>query len=137
MSSEPERRIAAPPIHPLAALAVIALDGVLGAVEILNPISLLLTSLGLGVLGFLSTLFVQRFLDKEDWGASAAKGLVMGIVAGVPYPVVGTAVGVPLLTWAGLHQWVRLPTGGNNRLIDEASQTRPLLDNRSKDNEQQ
>jgi hypothetical protein len=27
----------------------------------------------------------------------------------VPFPVTGTAVGVPLLAWAGLHEWVKLP----------------------------
>lgn len=135
MSNALDRRITAPPIHALAALAAIVLDGVFGVVEIVNPLSLVFTSLGLGLLGFLSTTFVQRFLAKDEWGASVAKGLVMGIVAGVPYPVVGTAIGVPLLAWAGLHQWVRLPSGGNNRLIDSASQSQPQLSERSSDND--
>lgn len=136
MSNALERRFSAPPIHALAALATIALDGVFGVVEIVNPLSLALTSLGLGMLGFLSTTFVQRFLAKDEWGASVAKGLVMGIVAGVPYPVVGTAIGVPLLAWAGLHQWVRLPAGGNNRLLEDASQSQPHISHRSSEKDE-
>lgn len=135
MSNELHRPITAPPIHALAALAAIVLDGVFGVIEIFDPLLLLFTSLGLGVLGFLSTIFVQRFLAKDDWGASVAKGLVMGIVAGVPYPVVGTAIGVPLLAWAGLHQWVRLPSGGNRRLIDRAASSHPKRNDRSSNDE--
>jgi hypothetical protein len=41
--------------------------------------------------------------------------LVMGIIAGVPFPVTGTAVGVPLLAWAGLHEWVKLPSPKGNQ----------------------
>ena len=62
------------------------------------------TCIGIGILGFSSTAMVQRFLAKDDWGAAVAKGLVMGIIAGVPYPIAGTAIGVPLLIWAGLHR---------------------------------
>jgi hypothetical protein len=61
-------------------------------------------------LGFLSTLFVQRYLAKDDWGASVAKGLVMGIIAGVPFPVTGTAIGAILLGWAGASQWIKFPS---------------------------
>jgi len=46
-------------------------------------------------------------MAKDGWGESVAKGLVMGIIAGVPISVTGTAVGGVLLAWAGLHEWVR------------------------------
>ena len=114
-----ERRIAPPPIHPLAALATLVLDGVFLVFEILDPLLLLFTSVGLGVLGFTTTLFVQRFLAKDEWGASIAKGLVMGVIAGVPYSVASTAVGVPLLIWSGVHQWVRLPAPKDQRLLND------------------
>lgn len=104
-----ERRIPAPPIHPMAAFATLALDGFFSVFEILDPFLLLLTSILIGFFGFLATMLTQHFLAKDGWGASVAKGLVMGIVAGVPYPVAGTVVGMPLLIWAGVHQWVRLP----------------------------
>jgi len=108
MTPEPRRPIPSAPIHPLAALATIVLDNVFGVVELVDPLALLLTSLGVGVLGTVTTMLLQRYLARESWGASVAKGLVMGIIAGVPFQVTGTAIGIPLLAWAGLHEWVKL-----------------------------
>lgn len=111
------------PVHPLAALTTIVLDNVFGWIDIV-PGALLITSLTVGSIGFLTTAFVQRFLAKDDWGASIAKGLVMGVVAGVPFQVTGTAAGGMLLAWAGLHEWIKLPprrgktTGEDQDVID-------------------
>lgn len=105
---EPRRPIPPAPIHPLAALTTIVLDNIFGWMDIV-PGAILGTSLLVGGLGFLSTLFVQRYLAKDDWGVSMAKGLVMGIIAGVPFQVTGTAVGAILLGWAGASQWIKLP----------------------------
>jgi len=120
-----ERRVAAPPIHPLAALATLAPDSFFSVFEILDPFLLLFTSIIIGLLGFSATTLVQHNVAKDSWGAAIAKGLVMGIVAGVPYPVAGTIVGAPLLVWAGVHQWIRLPEPGN----------RPLLEDQEENNE--
>ena len=106
----PRRPVPPSPIHPLSALATLVLDNVFGVVEIVDPLALVLTSVSVGVIGGVATMFVQRYLSKDSWGASIAKGLVMGIVAGVPYQVAGTAVGIPLLAWAGLHEWIKLPS---------------------------
>jgi hypothetical protein len=110
----PKRQFPPSPIHPLAALSTILLDGVFGAFEFLDPFAIVITSISVGTLGMVSTMLVQRYLAKEEWGPAAAKGLVMGIIAGVPFPVAGTAVGVPLLAWAGLHEWVKLPGSKNS-----------------------
>jgi len=104
--------IAPPPIHPFAALTTIVLDNIFGIPEVLEtfaPPVLILTSVGVGVINTVAVTCVQRFLAKDEWGASIAKGLVMGIIAGVPYSVAGTATGGLLLAWAGLHEWVKLP----------------------------
>jgi hypothetical protein len=97
------------PIHPLAALTTIVLDNVFGVIEIVDPLALIFTSLTVGGVGFLTTMMVQRHLAKDEWGAAAAKGLVMGVLAGVPFQVTGTAVGSILLGWAGANRWIRLP----------------------------
>jgi hypothetical protein len=110
----PHHPVPPSPIHPLAALSTIVLDNVFGVFEITDPFILVLTSLGVGTLNTLTTMLLQRYLAKDGWGASIAKGLVMGIMAGVPFQVTGTAVGIPLLAWAGLHEWVKLP-GRNNK----------------------
>jgi hypothetical protein len=108
--SEPRQPIPPAPIHPLAALATIVLDNVFGVFELVDPLAIVLTSVGVGVVGAVTTTFVQRYLAKDSWGASVAKGLVMGIFAGVPFQVTGTAVGIPLLAWAGLHELIKLPS---------------------------
>jgi len=126
--SEKISRIPDSPIHPLAALVTIALDGVFGVVEIFDPFLLVFTSLGVGVLGGISISLIQRFLAGDSWGAAIAKGLALGIVAGVPYPIAGTAIGAPLLAWSGLHQLLKLPNSGNNQIVDEATHTPRLGD---------
>jgi Fe2+ transport system protein B len=107
----PELRHSIPPapIHPLAALATIVLDTVFGIFELIDPLALILTSVTVGVLGTISTTLIQHYLSKDEWGPSVAKGLVMGIIAGVPFQVTGTAVGAILLGWAGASQWIKLP----------------------------
>ena len=108
MPPEPRPPVPPAPIHPLAALTIIVLDNVFGWIDLV-PGAMLGTSLLVGGLGFLSTLFVQHYLAKDEWGESLAKGLVMGIIAGVPFQVTGTAVGAILLGWAGANQWIKLP----------------------------
>jgi hypothetical protein len=112
---ETRRPIPPAPVHPLAALTTIVLDNVFGAFEIVDPLALVLTCVSVGTLGAVTTMLVQRYLAKDGWGASVAKGLVMGILAGVPFQVTGTAVGLPLLAWAGLHEWVKLPQSGEKQ----------------------
>jgi hypothetical protein len=111
MNNQIEERHPIPPapIHPLAALVTVVLDNVFGAFEILDPFMIVLTSFTVGTLGTVATMLVQHYLAKDEWGPSIAKGLVMGIIAGVPFPVTGTVVGVPLLAWSGLHKWIKLP----------------------------
>ena len=111
-----ERR---PPLHPLAALTIIALDGIFGTVEIIDPLLMVFTCVGVGFLGFASTTLVQRNLAHEGWGTAMTKGLVMGILAGVPYPILGTAIGAPLLIWAGVHRWIKPPDSDDRPLLDD------------------
>jgi hypothetical protein len=115
MNNQIEQRHPVPPapIHPMAALITIVLDNIFGVIEII-PGAVILTSISVGVLGAVTTAFIQRYLAKDEWGPAVAKGLVMGIIAGVPFQVVGTAIGVPLLAWAGLHEWLTLPTKKDN-----------------------
>ena len=78
-------------------------------IELVDPLAIIFTSISVGALGTIAVTLVQRYLAKEEWGPAIAKGLVMGIICGVPWSVAGTAVGIPLLAWAGLHEWVKLP----------------------------
>ena len=116
---EPRQAIPDAPIHPLAALATLLLDNIFGVVEIVDPLLLLLTSLSVGVICTVTVSLVQRYLAKDEWGSSVAKGLVMGVIAGVPFQVGGTAVGGILLAWAGLHRWLSLPSGTDTSSSEE------------------
>jgi len=114
ISVRPEKRGALPPapIHPFSAITTIVLDNLFApfdAIETVLPPTLLLSGLAVGTINTLAVTLVQRFLAKDDWGEAIAKGVVMGIIAGVPYSVAGTATGALLLGWAGLHEWVKLP----------------------------
>ena len=119
MSPEPRHPVPPAPIHPMAALATLVLDNVFGIFEIVDPFLLVLTSVSVGVIGAVTTAFVQRYLAKDGWGASVAKGLVMGVIAGVPFQVTGTAAGAILLGWAGASQWIKLPAPKNKPIIDD------------------
>jgi hypothetical protein len=105
------------PLHILSSLATIALDWIWFLIELPATISLaflpalLPLSLVLALLDFAAVTLVQHFLADEPWGKAIAKGLVMGIVAGVPYPVFGTVVGVPLAAWAGVREVQKLLPG--------------------------
>ncbi len=106
---EPRRPIPPPPVYPLAALVTVVLDNVFGVLELVDPLLILFTSMIVATFGTVSTTLIQRYLGKDGWGKAVAKGLAMGIIAGVPFPVTGTAIGVPLLAWAGLHEWIKFP----------------------------
>jgi hypothetical protein len=116
--AEPHRTVPPAPIHPLAAVTTLVLDNIFGWIEIVDPLALLLTCFTVGGAGFLATLLVQRYLARDGWGASAAKGLVMGILAGVPFQVTGSAVGAILLGWAGASKWVKLPPRAGSQVVD-------------------
>lgn len=89
------------PVHPLAAALLVFVDN-LWMLADWNAVTWLLTI----PLSFCSvafpTFFIQRFLHRDGWGKSFGKGLLLGVLAGVPTSVTGTPVGLALLTWAGI-----------------------------------
>lgn len=108
--SFPRTSIPPTPIHPLSAFVTIVIDWLWFVVEapatlsVVGLVALLPIMLVSITMCFVSVLLVQRFVSRDDWGASIAKGVVMGIAAGVPYPVIGTILGSTLLGWAGIHK---------------------------------
>lgn len=102
-------RAGGPPIGVLAALVTIVLDLLWGTLEFGETASIaglplvVITMLAAGFSCWVAVALVQHYTENESWGAAISKGLIMGIIAGVPYSVVGTAVGVVLLGWAGIH----------------------------------
>ena len=97
------------PVHPLSAFVTIILDWLWTIIEVpltlsvAGIVAILPLSLTITVINWLAVTLVQRFVSHDSWGASISKGLVMGIAAGVPYPLTGSALGAPLLIWSGAH----------------------------------
>lgn len=100
---------AGPPVSVLSAIATIVLDWVWDIPELAETLSvaglplLIVTILATGVSCGVAVTLLQHYTAEDDWGAAVSKGFVMGIVAGVPYAVLGTVVGTVLLGWAGIH----------------------------------
>lgn len=106
-----ETRGTVPPawVHPLSSLVTIAVDQVWGLLEIeatltvaglIALVPLMLTS---GLICLVSVMLIQRYIDHDAWRPAITKAVAMGVLAGVPYPFVGTAAGGALLAWAGIH----------------------------------
>lgn len=100
-------------LHPASAALVLLLDWLLFSSSI---ISLGLGTLGLAATGFalglLGTAHVQYHYGDDTLLTSALKGLLAGLVVGVPLPIAGTAVGGFILSMSGLDRWRRRLPGG-------------------------
>lgn len=98
------------PVHYLSAMVILALDWVwsllegLVTVSVIGMIALPLLSFVIAIAGFTAVYSIQYFVAHDRGGEAFAKGVALGILAAVPFPVVGTAIGVPLLAWAGLSR---------------------------------
>lgn len=103
-----EERYTDAPIHPLAALIMIVMDWLWGLGEaggtatVVGVVAVPVLMACTAGTSFFATLFVQKFVARDGWGTAFAKAVVTGIIAGVPFPVAGTAFGAALLAWAGI-----------------------------------
>lgn len=90
-----------PLIHPLSAICMVVVDLVWTLPEVagflLPVIFLSLASVG-GI-----TFLIQKFVRGDPNGRAAAIALFLGVLAAVPTPITGTAVGILVLGMAGLH----------------------------------
>lgn len=104
-----------PPIGPVSAVILTTLDGLWGAGElgaastVVGAVSIPFLSVSVGALCFFTVSFLQRYVEGDSWGAALAKGFACGVLAGVPFPVMGTGAGAVLLGWTGLSRL----TGGS------------------------
>ena len=98
-----------PPIHYIGCVLTIILDWVWFPAELIQSFSIENLPRILGIIAgvfitcFLAVVFVQRYTAHDSWRSSLYKGGLMGLAACVPYPVVGTFVGVVLLATARIY----------------------------------
>lgn len=97
------------PLHPLSSIILIATDALWGMAELTAsatlfglpavPVMMAISGVSCGV----AVTLIEKFLSREDWGAALAKGVALGVLSGLPYPVMGTLAGTALLGWSGAY----------------------------------
>ncbi len=96
-------------LHPASGILILGLDWLFFAE---NAVTLglstpLLAGVGFGVAG-IGTGLLQRRLGRDGFAAALLKGLLAGVVVGIPLPIAGTAVGGGILALSGLNNlWGR------------------------------
>jgi Na+-driven multidrug efflux pump len=97
------------PIHPYSAIVTLLMDNVVGALEVADPFLLVVSCVGLGLLTTFVVTTIQQQTAHDSFGDAIGKGLLMGVIAGIPFSVAGTAVGVALIGWSGLNSLLNAP----------------------------
>jgi len=94
-----------PPIHALSALVLAAVDSLWAVFEWAPPLWIVAIPLCF-VAVFIPTFLIQRHLKHDGNGRAATFATLLGVLAAIPMPVTGTAVGVSLLAWTGLGKLI-------------------------------
>jgi hypothetical protein len=89
--------------HPLSAIGLITLDALFSVPEVIAPFSIPLIVVVVFITCMMSVTLTQHFMAQEHWGESLAKGVALGILAGVPFPIIGTGTGIIILAMSGLR----------------------------------
>jgi hypothetical protein len=55
---------------------------------------------------FVPTFLIQKHLKQDGNGRAVTFATLLGVLAAIPIPVMGTAVGVSLLAWTGLGKLI-------------------------------
>ncbi len=92
-------------LHPASGALILGLDWLLFSENVMTlglstPLSI---GLGFGLAGVGTTL-LQRAYHDDSLGKAVLKGLLAGVVVGIPLPVAGTAVGGGILALSGLNK---------------------------------
>jgi hypothetical protein len=94
-------------VHPVSALLLMAVDA-LWSIPDMAAFAWIITIPLCFLTVSVPTFLIQRFLAKSTVMRSTGTALILGILAAIPTPIMGTAVGAVLLTIAGLRS-----LGGN------------------------
>jgi hypothetical protein len=89
-------------IHPLSALILMAIDALWTMVD-WNVMTLLFTVPLSFIAVALPTYFIQRSRNQDPQSKALSIAALLGILAAIPTPIMGTFVGGLILTWSGLN----------------------------------
>ena len=94
-----------PPIHALSALVLAAVDSLWAVFEWAPPlwiVAIPLCFLAVAV----PTFLIQKYLKHDSNGKAVTFATLLGVLAAIPLPITGTAVGISLLAWTGLGKLI-------------------------------
>jgi hypothetical protein len=94
-----------PPIHALSALVLAAVDSLWAVFEWAPPLWIIAIPLCF-VAVFLPSFLIQKHLKHDTNGRAVTFATLLAVLAAIPIPVTGTAVGVSLLAWTGLGKLI-------------------------------
>jgi hypothetical protein len=97
----PEIRKSGLNLHPMSGLLILFLDYAFFVQEI-TVIAIPFTCILAFFLSFTGVFLIQKYIDNESTGRSAAKAFFGGVVTGLPTPVFGTVFGSLILFVSGL-----------------------------------
>lgn len=92
-----------PLVHPLSALLLVVVDGLWTLADFAAVLWLLTIPLCFLAVAVPVTL-IQKFLNGDGVGRACALATVLGVLAAVPTPIMGTATGAVVLALAGLRR---------------------------------
>jgi len=93
-------------LHPASGLLILAVDWFFFAPEAMtleaaailtSPLAFLITAMGV--------FWIQRKRNGDSFVSAALKGLLGGVVAGIPTSIGGTILGTLVLVLSGLSSW--------------------------------
>jgi hypothetical protein len=97
-AGEPQRNL----IHPLAAVVLMGVDA-LWAMDAWAVFAWILTIPTSFLATFVPAYFIQKNLNGDGRGRAALIAAMLGLLAAIPSPVMGTAAGFVVLALAGLR----------------------------------
>ena len=105
---EPRPPRAGPPIHPLSAILLLAVDNLWNLADwavldwvVTIPLSFISV--------FLPVLLIQKVVRRDTLGKALAYALLLAVIAAVPTSLTGTPIGLALLAWTGISRLIGRP----------------------------
>jgi hypothetical protein len=77
-------------LHPLVAFAMVCVDVMLTASDLMTAATV---SIAVAAVLTVPCILLQRYVYKDVWGAAIGKGLIVGILTGIPTPLPSIVTG--------------------------------------------